>query len=176
MDWANTRSEPSRRAWRARRLAGAGLLLLALQAEASAADVRRGEYLASIMDCSGCHMPRDAGGAPIAAAGLSGGTIGFEVPGLGAFWPPNLTPHETGLAGWSAGEIVEAIRAGVRPDGRILAPAMPWQNYAHLTDADAAALAAYLKSLEPVAHRVPPPSAPGARPPAPLFRLVKPGD
>ena len=166
----------ARAASRLQRLTAATLLFLAaLPARADEADVRRGAYLASIMDCGGCHAPRDAGGAPIEGGGLSGGTIGFEVPGLGVFWPPNLTPHETGLAGWSTAEIVAAIRSGTRPDGRTLAPAMPWSNYSHLTDDDAAALAAFLQSLEPVEHQVPAPAGPGATGPAPFFQLVSPG-
>jgi hypothetical protein len=39
------------------------------------------------------------------------------------------------------------IRAGVRPDGRILAPMMPWRAYAGLTKSDAASIVEYLKSL-----------------------------
>jgi mono/diheme cytochrome c family protein len=139
-----------------------------------AAQIERGAYLARIMDCAGCHMPRGADGAPIVEAGLSGGNVGFEAPGLGAFWPPNLTPHETGLAGWSKTEIVAAIREGVRPDGRVLAPMMPWPNYAALTDADADALAAYLMSLAPVDHPTPAPVASGEEASAPFYRVTVP--
>ncbi|WP_075220806.1 c-type cytochrome [Acuticoccus yangtzensis] len=163
----------------ARRLAASALLILAASpAGAQTPDVDRGRYLASIMDCGGCHAPRDANGVPLPGAGLSGGTVGFEVPGLGAFWPPNLTPHDTGLGGWTTVDIMAAIRSGKRPDGRILAPAMPFANYAHLTDGDAAALAAYLQSLEPVDHQVPPPAGPGVDTPAPapVFRFVAPQD
>ena len=163
----------------ARRLAASALVILAASpAGAQTPDVDRGRYLASIMDCGGCHAPRDANGVPLPGAGLSGGTVGFEVPGLGAFWPPNLTPHDTGLGGWTTVDIMAAIRSGKRPDGRILAPAMPFANYAHLTDADAAALAAYLQSLEPVDHQVPPPAGPGVDTPAPapVFRFVAPQD
>lgn len=92
--------------------------------------IARGAYLGQIMDCAGCHMPRGPDGAPLVEAGLSGGTIGFEIPGLGTFWPSNLTPHATDLGGWSADEIAAAITGEVRPDGRVLAPAMPWPNYA----------------------------------------------
>ncbi|MCF3934116.1 c-type cytochrome [Acuticoccus sp. M5D2P5] len=161
------------------RLAASALLILAaMPAGAQTPAVERGRYLASIMDCGGCHAPRDANGVPLPGAGLSGGTVGFEVPGLGAFWPPNLTPHDTGLGGWTTVDIIAAIRSGERPDGRLLAPAMPFANYAHLTDADAAALAAYLQSLEPVDHQVPPPAGPGVDTPAPapVFRFVAPQD
>lgn len=39
---------------------------------------------------------------------------------------------------------------GKRPDGRILAPVMPWMDFAALTPTDAHAIADYLKSLPPV--------------------------
>ena len=39
---------------------------------------------------------------------------------------------------------------GKRPDDRALAPVMPWQAYAALTDGDVAALVAYLRSLTTV--------------------------
>ncbi len=111
------------------------------------AEISRGAYLATVMDCGGCHMPRGADGAPITSAGMSGGNVGFEIPGLGIFWPSNLTQDETGLKGWSKKQIVDAIRTGVRPDGRMLAPAMPWPAYAALTDEDAESLAAFLQSM-----------------------------
>src|SRR5436190_2097780 len=65
-----------------------------------------------------------------------------------------------GLGGCQRGEaeIVTALRTGRRPDGRVLAPIMPWNNYRILDDADATAIAAYLKSLPPSDHRVPGPS------------------
>ncbi|WP_133260357.1 hypothetical protein [Rhodovulum sp. BSW8] len=66
-------------------------------ASADAAKIERGTYLARIMDCAGRHMPRGADGVPVFSAGLPGGTVGFERPGLGIFWPPNLTPDATGL-------------------------------------------------------------------------------
>jgi len=94
----------------------------------------------------------------------------------GIIFPPNLTPDsETGLGTWTAGEIIRAVRAGERPDRRILAPAMPWRAYAALNDEDAAALAAYLQSLEPVANPVPGPFGPAEVPPAPYLGLVLPG-
>jgi hypothetical protein len=34
---------------------------------------------------------------------------------------------ETGLGNWTKKQIVIAIQTGVRPDGRLLAPAMPWR-------------------------------------------------
>lgn len=154
----------------------AALFTASAGAEPSGPDlIARGAYLGQIMDCAGCHMPRGMDGAPILEARLSGGTVGFEIPGLGTFWPSNLTPAASGLGGWSAGEIATAISAGVRPDGRMLAPAMPWPNYAAMTDEDLGALVAWLQSLPPVESVVPAPVAPGASAPAPFYRVILPG-
>jgi mono/diheme cytochrome c family protein len=160
-----------------RPLALASAALAALLSAPAAADdalVARGAYLAAIMDCAGCHSGRLPTGEIDPATHLTGGTVGFEMPGLGSFWPPNLTPDATGLGGWSAAEIAAAVRAGLRPDGRQLAPVMPWPSYAVLNDADAAALAAYLMSLAPVANRVPGPLGPGEAAPLPFYRVTPP--
>jgi len=134
----------------------------------------RGEYLAAIMDCGGCHTEGALAGKPDSALRLAGSTIGFGAPGLGIFYPPNLTSDpETGLGDWSEADIVKAVRTGERPDGRELAPMMPWRSYAVLTDEDALALAAYLKSLPPVRHAVPPPTGPDEKPPAPYLGVLQ---
>jgi len=117
------------------------------QSQATGSPMERGAYLAKVMDCAGCHMPRGTDGVPIFEAGLSGGNVGFEIPGMGIFWAPNLTPSKTGLGSWSDGEIATAITGGLRPDGRSLAPAMPWPAYAALDENDVSALVAFLRSL-----------------------------
>jgi mono/diheme cytochrome c family protein len=155
---------------------GAIMVLDAVLSTAQAHDtVKRGEYLARIMDCGGCHTTGALVGQPDPAKHLAGSVVGFGVPGLGIFYPPNLTPDaETGLGGWSETDIVRAVRTGVRPDGRELAPAMPWRSYAALDDADAHALASYLKSLPPVRHAVPPLVGPAEKPKAPYLAVVVP--
>ena len=121
--------------------------------------VERGRYLVSIMDCAGCHNIGSFSPKP-EEGHLQGGTIGFEVPGMGVFYPPNLTPdRDAGIGKLTETDIVTAVKTGRLPDGRILSPAMPWRAYAHLTDEDAKALAAYLKSLPPSPHAVPGPSS-----------------
>lgn len=117
-----------------------------------AGQLERGAYLVSIMDCGGCHVPRGPNGAPVPGAGLTGGTVGFEIPGLGVFWPSNLTPDSSGLGGWSEADIVRTLKTGTTPDGRMLAPIMPFPAYAAMDPADLAAIAAYLLSLEPQAR------------------------
>ena len=150
-------------------------VLLPSLAPAAEDPVARGEYLARIMDCGGCHTPRGPDGAPDATRSLAGGTIGFEIPGLGVFWPPNLTNHATGLADWTDEEIAAAIRHGQRPDGRVLAPIMPWESYSVINDDDLGALIAYLRSLDGDDNPVPAPIGPGQAATAPYFKFQTPG-
>jgi mono/diheme cytochrome c family protein len=157
----------------------AGIATAAAAAEPVASfdgDATRGAYFAAIMDCQGCHSGRLADGRIDAAAHLTGGTIGFELPGLGIFYPPNLSPDAaTGLGAWSDAEIAAAIRQGIRPDGRILAPIMPWESYHVMTDADVADLVAYLRSLPAADHAVPGPLGTAETATAPYFTVVVPG-
>jgi mono/diheme cytochrome c family protein len=137
--------------------------------------LERGKYLAAIMDCTGCHTRGALVGQPEPAFALAGSNIGFEIPNLGFFYPPNLTPDpETGIGKWTEAQIVTAVRTGVRPDGRQLVPIMPWMSYAALSDADAQALAAYLKSLKPVKNAAPPMTAHAAGAPAPYLTVKMP--
>ena len=135
----------------------------------------RGAYLARIMDCGGCHTPGALVGKPDHGRFLAGSSVGFFIPGLGYFFPPNLTPDtNTGLGTWSEDDIIRAVRTGVRPDGRILAPAMPWQAYASLTDTDARALARYLKRMKPISSAVPPLAGAEEVPKGPYLTVVAP--
>ena len=154
----------------------AASLLAVFAAPASAQDrVKRGEYLASIMDCAGCHTTGALIGQPDPARFLGGSDVGFQIPGLGTFYPPNLTPDaKTGLGTWTETDIIKAVRTGVRPDGRVLAPVMPYHSYGKLTDADAQALAAYLKSIKPVQHATPALVGPSEKPAAPFLAVTMP--
>ncbi len=155
----------------------AALLLSAVTAAPALADERteRGKYLVTIGGCNDCHTPGHLLGKPDMARALGGSEVGFELPGLGVFHGPNLTPDKaTGLGEWTEEQIVTALRAGKRPDGRMLAPIMPWMSFAVLTDADAQAIAAYLKSLPPVANKVPGPFGPTDKPTAFVMKVVAP--
>jgi mono/diheme cytochrome c family protein len=100
--------------------------------------IERGRYLVNLGGCLDCHTPGYFFGKPDMAMYLGGSDVGFEIPRLGVFVGPNLTPDkETGLGTWTEEEIVTALQSGVRPDGRILAPIMPWRSFAKLTKADA---------------------------------------
>jgi mono/diheme cytochrome c family protein len=136
----------------------AAALIAAFGTSAPAEDelLTRGRYLSQIMDCTGCHTEGALIGQPKPELALAGSSIGFEVPGLGYVYPPNLTSDaQTGLAGWSVPDIARAVTTGERPDGRILV-VMPWQSYAALTPEDATALATYIKNLAPIRHAIPP--------------------
>jgi mono/diheme cytochrome c family protein len=146
--------------------------LAAITAAVSASSVRaadarveRGKYLVEIGGCSDCHTPGYFLGHPDLARFLGGSDVGFGIPGLGVFVGPNLTSDkETGLGNWTAQEIVTAITTGKRPDGRILAPAMPWRGLAVLTKPDALAIAAFLQSLPAISNKVPGPFGPSEQP------------
>ena len=113
------------------------------------------------------------GGITQVCEAVQGGFVA-QWQGFGIFYPPNLTNDATGLADWSEEDIVKAVRTGVRPDGRQLAPIMPYHQYAALTDEDAHALARFLKSTKPVRNEVPDPVPPDAKPPLPYMTVVMP--
>jgi mono/diheme cytochrome c family protein len=151
-------------------------LVAATAAEKGASKaVERGKYLVTIMSCTDCHTPGHLLGKPDMARFLGGSNVGFEIPGMGVFYGPNLTPDkETGLGKWTSAQIVKTLQTGVTPDGRQLAPAMPWRAFAHLTKADAYAIASYLKTLPAVKNKVPGPFGPTETPTAFVMRVVPP--
>jgi mono/diheme cytochrome c family protein len=139
------------------------------------AQVLRGEYLVKVGGCSDCHTPGHFLGKPDMARFLGGSDVGFSLPGAGVFVGANLTPdEETGLGSWTSAQIVTAIQTGVRPDGRILVPIMPWRDFANLTKTDALAIAAYLKSLPAVQHKVAGPFGPTEKVTVPVMTVLFP--
>lgn len=155
-------------------LAAAGMLVIGFPASAQNV-MKRGEYLATIMDCGGCHTTGILLGKPDPKMHLAGSEVGFQIPGLGIFYPPNLTPDpETGLGKWSEADVIKALRTGIRPDGRELAPAMPWRSYAKANDADMKALVSYLRSLKPVRHQAPAMKGPTEKASDPYLSVVMP--
>ena len=136
-----------------RALAGAAALLftsaLAVAGESDPQDftqIKNGQYLAILSDCASCHtVPghrRFAGGLPI------------ETP-FGNIVAPNITPdRETGVGAWSDDEFDAAVRRGVRRDGALLYPAMPYNAYTKMTREEVLAIRAYLNTVEPVHHAV----------------------
>ncbi len=139
--------------------------------------VDRGKYLVTLGGCNDCHTPGYFFGNPDMTKFLGGSDVAFEIPGLGAFAGRNITPdRDTGIGNWTSEQIVTALQTGQRPDGRTLAPIMPWHALASLTKEDAAAIAAFLKSIPPVKREVAGPFAPGQKITAFLFRILPPGE
>jgi mono/diheme cytochrome c family protein len=150
-------------------------MTFAVSAHAADPQVERGKYLVEIGGCTDCHTPGHFLGRPDMTRYLGGSDVGFGIPGLGVFVGPNLTSDpDTGLGKWTAQQIVTAITTGERPDGRILAPVMPWRGLAVLTRQDALAIAAFLKSLPPVSNKVAGPFGP-TEPPTVFVMSVLPG-
>lgn len=152
---------------------GAGTVLLGATIHTARADAQidRGKYLVTIMGCTDCHTPGSFLGHPDMTKFLGGSDVGFAIPGMGVFVGRNLTPDkETGLGTWTRQQIITAFTTGKRPDGRILAPIMPWRAFGKLTHRDAEAIAAYLQSLPPVRHAVPGPFGPGEK--VPVFVMT----
>ncbi|MEQ8580704.1 MAG: diheme cytochrome c-553 [Marinoscillum sp.] len=72
----------------------------------------------------------------------------------------NLTPHETGIKGWTKEVFIKAIRTGQHmgiEKGRPIMPPMPWENLKDLPDHDLIAIFTYLQSLKPINNYVPEP-------------------
>jgi mono/diheme cytochrome c family protein len=161
------------------RLAFVTASVIALPAFAAMADdsqIARGKYLVTVSGCNDCHTPGYFFGNPDMSRFLGGSDVGFEIPGQGVFVGPNITPDKkTGIGSWTREQIVKAIQAGERPDGRILAPIMPWHAFATFTADDAMAIAAFLQSLSPVSNQIPGPFKPGEKVSTFMFRILPPG-
>jgi mono/diheme cytochrome c family protein len=100
------------------------------------AALKQGKYLFESRGCAECHGP---GG---------GGRVVVNDPGGGMFVKaPNITAGGV-VAQYGEADWVRAIRHGVDPRGRPL-QVMPSEDYNRLTDADLAALVAYVRSLPP---------------------------
>jgi len=109
-------------------------------------DVLRGERIFYAGGCASCHAAKDATGADKLKLG---GGLEF-VTEFGTFYAPNISPHETGIGGWSAYDLVNAMKHGVSPDGQHYYPAFPYASYAKAEMSDIVDLKAFMDTLEPV--------------------------
>lgn len=114
--------------------------------------VKRGETLAALGNCGGCHSAPDrpafSGGLPV------------ETP-FGAIYASNITPDpDAGIGRWSEEAFRRAMREGVDRAGRNLYPAFPYNHYTEVTDADDGALYAYLMTRTPAPAEVRSPALP----------------
>jgi mono/diheme cytochrome c family protein len=106
----------------------------AVEPPVEAASVELGSHIAQV--CKGCHGPQ-----------LSGGKVAGD-PNMPIV--ANITPHQTGLAGWTEADFIRALREGKRKDGSDILPQMPWKVYGQMNDVELKALWAYLQTVPPV--------------------------
>jgi mono/diheme cytochrome c family protein len=118
----------------------------------------RGAYLVEALGhCGACHSPRNRMGAIDSRQHLAGGTDNG--------WPaPDISggPHSP-VAEWSADRLARYLRTG-EADGAVAAGPMAEvirDGLSHLTEADARAIADYLKDLPDGVRALGPPAAPG---------------
>jgi len=155
---------------------------------ASNEKVIRGKYLVTTAGCHDCHTPFKEGpnGAePDMTRMLSGHPQNLHMPPApklpngpwlvtvaatntawsgpwGVSFTANLTPdRETGIGKWTLQNFVDTIRTGRHLGrGRPVLPPMPIPVYKNFTDADLAAVFAYLQTIPAVSNRVPEPLPP----------------
>ncbi len=132
--------------------------------------VERGEYLVELLGCGVCHTDGALEGGADMDMALAGSRTGIAyasplgVKNPGVVYPPNITPDEkTGIGTWTDDQIENAITAGLGRHISRRITSMPWQGYAKLSDDDAKAIVMYLRSIEPVRHRVPDDVEPGTK-------------
>jgi hypothetical protein len=105
--------------------------------------IAHGRAVIIARDCQKCH-----------GSVLTGNVDGvMSNTALGGFaYPPNLTPDDdTGLGCWSLGDIARAVLHGVDNEGVQLCDPMPQFGDAGLPEADALAIAQFLRSI-PARH------------------------
>jgi mono/diheme cytochrome c family protein len=136
--------------------------------------IARGEYLAHIARCVSCHTPRleefnveeptieqvvtlslHANDALDVENFYMAGGREFSQGAAGTLIAGNLTSdEETGIGAWTDEELEMNLRLGLRPDGTIMAPLMPYRSYAKWSAQDMQALIAYLRSLPAIENFV----------------------
>lgn len=119
----------------------------AQSAGARAATIERGRYVAIAGDCIACHSAH--GSKQPFAGGLA-----LDTP-FGKLLASNITQDvKTGIGGWTEAEFTRAVRQGKGKHGEHLYPAMPYNAYVKITDADMHDLWAYMQTVAPVDHQV----------------------
>lgn len=109
--------------------------------------IERGRYVAIAGDCAACHTAPN-GGKPFA------GGYALETP-FGKLLASNITSDKrTGIGAWSEAEFTRAVREGKGKHGENLYPAMPYNAYVKVSDADMHDLWAYMQTVPAVDNKV----------------------
>ncbi|HVZ71985.1 MAG TPA: cytochrome c [Polyangia bacterium] len=118
----------------------------------------RGQYLAnSVLGCAGCHTPRTTGAA--AFSGVDCFVSTTVDGGTSCLSSANLTNDVSGIKNLTDQQVKDAFTKGVFPQTtdagvKYLFANMPYYQFGTLTDDDASAIVAYLRSLPATAHTV----------------------
>lgn len=117
----------------------------------------RGAYLVQgLGHCSMCHTAVNRLGGSSESKAFEGGMIPNQ-----NWYAPSLTSNrEAGLGHWSIQDIVDLLQAGVSSRGTVYGPMaeVVYHSLQYMTDADARAMAVYLKDL-PQRDSEPPPTS-----------------
>jgi len=128
-------------------LLAAASLSLGASGTLAAASVERGDYLVnSIMGCGNCHTPAGPQGFDTSKA--FGGSVLEDSPAMHAV-SANITPGGP-VKDWTDEQFMKAIREGIRPDGSLIGPPMPFEVYGGISDDDLASIVAYLRTVPAV--------------------------
>jgi mono/diheme cytochrome c family protein len=127
---------------------------------ATGASAEHGRYLAGLVGpCIECHTPEAAAATPRDLTKAFAGGRHFPKPPFPKdVYTANLTPHATGLAGWTAQDIVKVLKQGKDRDGGGVCPPMPvgpMGAFGGLTDQDALDIATYITQLPPIDNAIP---------------------
>jgi hypothetical protein len=117
-----------------------------------------GKYIAlDELECFNCHskdFATDDFFTPEKSKGFFGGGNKLFTQEGKEIYTLNITPDKnTGIGDWTEDEFIKAIKTGIVPNG---APALryPMQPYVNLTDKEAAAVYAYLKTVPAINNKV----------------------
>lgn len=113
---------------------------------------KRGEYLANIADCAGCHTSWYHPDAPMFAKLFAGGNS-IDGPNHFSIVSPNITFAPSGIAYYDPDLFRAVMRTG-HVKARPLHGIMPWAWYGHMSDEDLRDIYSYLQSQESVKHLV----------------------
>lgn len=115
-----------------------------------------GEYLVdAVLQCHRCHSESrdsiefvDARDTP----GYLGGGTAFPGLAVSPIVGANLTPHASGIGGWTVADLRRALVEGFRPDGTVIR--WPMRIHRGLDEGDVEAIYAYLSSVSPIDNEV----------------------
>jgi mono/diheme cytochrome c family protein len=108
--------------------------------------VARGKYIVEdVAMCGFCHTPRNARGEPDVTRALLGGPV-ILTPALPSLEWAQIAPRLAGAPPGTDEQFIKLLTTGIARTGR--PPRLPMKQF-HMTRADAEAVLAYLKSLQP---------------------------